>query len=135
MSSKRVTATAVLIALCAESCSAHLAAPTSLEAQASTMLVDWDDIPASMCTPPLHGMYLSYQGGADLLEREDAKERVCEHRINAAETGQKIAEAKCRDCENDKPWALWGKISAPFAGVITILLGILTIREVMSGRR
>lgn len=122
-------ATLLSIALFAEACGANIAAPTSLEAQASTMLVDWDDIPASMCTPPLHGMYLSYQGGADLLEHEDAASRVCEHRINAAETGQKIAEAKCKDCESDKPWALWGKISVAFTGALFLLLGGVVIRQ------
>lgn len=128
-------ATLLLIALFAEACAPRIAAPTSLEVQAATMLVDWDDIPATQCDPPLHGLYLSYKGGADLLDHDDAAVRVCEHRVNAAETAQRLAEAKCGACEADRQWASWGKVGAGFAGLLTVIVTIFAVREIVDGQK
>lgn len=119
-----------LIIFCVEACAPRLAAPTSLEVQASTMLVDWDDIPSERCTPPVHGMYMSYQGGADLIEQDDAAARTCARRVLAAETGRKLAEARCTACDADRQWAVWGRIGAGVAAVLTVFVGIFAVRSV-----
>lgn len=120
----------IIIALFVEACAApRLGAPSSLEVQASTMLVDWDDIPRDRCEPELHGMYLSYQGGAAILDGNDAADRACEHRVNLAQTGQKLAEARCKSCDADRQWAAWGKVGAGVVTALTVFVAIFAARE------
>lgn len=125
----------LLIASFAEACAPLLAAPSSLEVlQASTMLVDWDDIPPERCDPLLHGMFLSYQGGADLLDNEDAAARACAHRLNGMDRDRKLAELRCPTCESAKQWAIAGKALTVVGGGLTFGLGSLVIYDAV-GRR
>ncbi len=113
------------LALAAEACAN---APASLPGP-SSMATDYMDIPAERCSPPLHGIYLSYAGGAALLEREDAERRACAHRVNELERDRDLALAQAKANESDRTWAAVGKVGTAVAVVVTIISVVFGVRE------
>lgn len=92
-------------------------------------LDDYDDIPRDRCSPELHGMYLSYQGGNAALDANARATRSCERSILHAETAQKLAEARCPACERARAWATAGVILTIGSGLLTVGLGAVFIER------
>lgn len=108
------------------SCSARVA---QIPSSHPTDLDDYDDIPQSRCSPELHGMYLSYSGGNAILESDAKVRRSCERTIERAETGRKLAELRCPACEKARNWATAGVVLTVGAGILTIGVGTLVIKD------
>lgn len=92
-------------------------------------LDDYDDIPKDRCTPELHGMFLSYQGGNAVLDAHSRERRSCERSVLHAQTAQALAEARCPACDRARAWATAGIILTVGSGLLTVGLGAVFIER------
>ena len=94
-------------------------------------LDDYDDIPKERCTPELHGMYLSYEGGNAALDANARANRSCARNILHAETAQKLAEARCPACDRARAWATAGVVLTVGGALLTLGLGAVVISDLL----
>ncbi len=95
-------------------------------AYSATMPVDFSEIPADRCSPPLDGLYLSYEGANDLIRAYRKQDTACEMaKIDLTQRAE-IAEVRCKECETAKQWSIW-------APVIGFILGAATSAAIVIG--
>lgn len=93
---------------------------------ASTMPVDFDEIPFDRCQPALEGMFLSHEGAIDLVRGMRKVERDYQVQLINQETQLRVCQTKFEASQEElaqneanKTWAAVGKIGT---GVVTAIV-------------
>ncbi len=113
------------------------ALPSSMQAPVvSPVQVDFSDIPAERCSPSLDGLFVSHQGAIELVRgmrradhdyqvkiiELDAAKSVCQ--FDLRQTKEELAHT-----DDDRKWALVGRIGVAGAVVGAIVAGVAIIYQ------